>query len=184
MGESDGRGNGEIRSMLVVDDDELLLRSFGIRLRQLQIAPYTTTNRATALRLARTHGPEVALVDLQLGADDGLTLLRELRDLRPEMAVILMTGYGSVALAVEAMRLGAADVLEKPFTFEELVYRLAPSRAPLLPELRTPSADRALWEHVHRVLHDCGGNKSEAARRLQKPRSWLKRQLQRRAPKT
>jgi two-component system, response regulator RegA len=176
MGES-------IESVLVADDDELLLSAFRSYLRGRGIAVHTATNRAEALTLARRHQPQVAFVDLQLGFDSGLDLVRDLQETLPKTRVFLITGYGSVRSAVDAMRLGAVDVLTKPFHVSEVLKQLDPSWQAEVPgRVETPSAEQALWEHVHRVLQDCGGNKSEASRRLKKPRSWLRRFLSKPAP--
>lgn len=172
-----------IESVLVADDDELLLSAFRSYLRGRSITVHTATNRAEALTLARRHQPQVAFVDLQLGFDSGLDLVRDLQETLPKMRVFLITGYGSVRSAVDAMRLGAVDVLTKPFHVSEVLKQLDPSWQPDNPvRVETPSAEQALWEHVHRVLQDCGGNKSEASRRLKKPRSWLRRFLSKPAP--
>ncbi|MDB4955786.1 MAG: hypothetical protein JWO36_3355 [Myxococcales bacterium] len=174
----------QIRSVLVADDDELLLRSFQRLSPSTGIIAHTATNRESALCLAREHRPQLAIVDLQLGADNGLDLLRDLRVVNPTMLLVLLTGYSSVQTAVAAMRLGAFDVVPKPCSLKEIMQRLGGNSQGSAPvPLETPSLERAVWEHVHRVLADCGGNKSEAARRLNKPRSWLRRALSRRAPK-
>ncbi len=174
----------QIESVLVVDDDELTLSAFRSYLPRKGIQVHTATSRAAALALARAHHPQVAFVDLQLGFDNGLDLLGELTRELPNMRAILMTGYGSVRSAVAAMRLGAVDVLTKPFTVAEVVKQLDPDWRPERDaRIETPTAEQALWEHVQRVLADCGGNKSEAARRLKKPRSWLRRFLAKAPPK-
>lgn len=171
----------EIRCVLVADDDEALLKSFESSLPRKGITAYTATSREAALELARVHKPQAALVDLHLGFDNGLDLLRDLVSEDPTMRVIVLSGYASVRATVDAMRLGAADVLSKPCTMAEIFDSISGARAS--GELSdTPSAERVLWEHVHRVLADCGGNKSEASRRLRKPRTWLRRFLARRPP--
>jgi two-component system, response regulator RegA len=181
MGEECRRAIG---SLLIVDDDERLLGAFRRSLPQWGITPFVASSRTDALDIARDHQPDAALVDLHLGSDNGLELLRDLRREHPNMLVAILSGYSSTSSTVEAMRLGAHDVIPKPIAFVDIVRRLDASRSVSegTPEITTPSADRALWEHVHRVLADCGGNKSEAARRLNKPRSWLHRFLASRAP--
>ncbi|MFT3697713.1 MAG: response regulator [Kofleriaceae bacterium] len=171
----------EIQKVLVVDDDAVLLRAFRLALGQM-IAESTlvATCCADALLLARQHRPQLAIVDLQLGLESGLDLLRELREQHPKMTIVIMSAYGSVDVAVRAIKFGANDFLEKPVTPREIMMRLRTNT--IETRVETPSADRALWEHVHRVLGDCEGNKSEAARRLRRPRSWLRRFLSRTAP--
>lgn len=171
-----------IRSVLVVDDDEALLAAFSGALVRHKFEAYTATEHCNALVLARKHRPEAAFIDLQLGTDNGLELLRDLLHFDPKIRAFLITGYGSVSAATQAMRIGAIDVLTKPCTTDELITCLAPEWKPAMRAVHTPSAERALWEHVQRVLRDCDGNKSEAARRLKKPRSWINRLLSRPAP--
>jgi two-component system response regulator RegA len=170
-----------IERVLVVDDDVGVLRSFQFALQRMQLNPLTTTEYEMGLQLARVHSPQVAIIDFHLGKDSGLELVRSLRTEHQDLVLVLLTGYGSVDLAVRAVKAGANDVVEKPITPREIMSRL---RAVEELVFDTPSADRALWEHVHRVLGDCDGNKSETARRLQRPRSWLRRFLSRAAPKT
>ena len=133
-----------------------------------------------ALALARERSFELVVVDFQLREESGLQLIRTMRTELPTSMLVLMTGYGSMEVAVHAIRAGANEVVQKPITAGEIVQRLG-SDSPI--PIQTPSADRALWEHVTRVLSDCKGNKSETARRLRKPRSWLQRFLARTAPR-
>lgn len=173
-----------IRSLLVADDDAVLLKAFSSSLSRLGISPYTAPDRAGAMRLARKHRPDAAIVDLQLGCDNGLELLRDLKAEHAALRVVLLSGHASLPVAVDAMKLGAFHVLQKPCTLRQILRHLDSSDpAESTRVVDTLSAERALWEHMHQVLAECGGNKSEAARRLKKPRSWLHRQLSRPAPK-
>jgi ActR/RegA family two-component response regulator len=170
-----------IERVLVVDDDESLLRAFRLSLEHgLRLTTFTASTAQAALRLAHEHRPHLVIVDLHLGTGSGLDLLKELRADHPGIALVMITAYGSVELAVRAVKAGADEVVEKPVTPREILARL--QGAPAALEIDTPSADRALWEHVSRVLADCSGNKSETARRLRRPRSWLRRFLARTAP--
>jgi two-component system, response regulator RegA len=171
-----------IERVLVVDDDDVVLRAFRISLERMQVDVFTATGRENGLRLARKHRPQLAIIDFQLGKDSGLELVRLLRSEHEQLVLVMISGYGSVELAVRAIKAGANEVVEKPVTPREILSRLRSSNVEL--PVETPSADRALWEHVHRVLADCNGNKSEAARRLRRPRSWLNRFLSRAAPPT
>lgn len=171
-----------VRSVLVADDDELLLVTLARSLRGRGIEVHAATNRAAASQLARVHRPDAALVDLQLGRDNGLDLLRDLREFDPNIQLIVITGHSTPSNTVAALRAGALDLVPKPFSVTEILQRVrAEAAGPV--EIETPSLDRVVYEHVHRVLAACGGNQSEAARRLQKPRSWLRRFLKRPAPK-
>jgi len=170
-----------IQRVLVADDDIVLLRTLGLALRRTgNVTTVTATTRKTAMELARQHRPQLAIVDLQLGDDSGLDLVRDLRSEVPDIVLVMVTAYGSMEVAVRAIKAGANEVMGKPVTAREILARINGGVADLM--IETPSADRALWEHVHRVLADCSGNKSEAARRLRRPRSWLRRFLARVAP--
>jgi two-component system response regulator RegA len=173
------------RSVLVADDDVLLLAALARSMRGRGIDVYTATSRALALDLARLHRPDWALVDLQLGHDNGLDLLRDLRAFDQAIQLILITGHSTVSNTVEAMRAGARDVVPKPFTVTEIFEHVRPAMVEGQPRhqidqqidhqiddlIETASVDRVIYEHVHRVLVACAGNQSEAARQLQKPRS-------------
>ena len=169
-----------VRRVLIVDDDVVVLRGFRRAFEHLVCEVETATSVATALSLARERPSELCVVDFQLGGQSGLELIRTLRTEFPASILVLMTGYGSMQIAAQAIRGGANEVVAKPVTAREIVGRIG-GESPV--PIETPSVDRALWEHVTRVLGDCNGNKSETARRLRKPRSWLQRFLARSAPR-
>ena len=171
--------SARFRKILVVDDDEQLRTALQRNLKRDRDV-YTAGNTADALALAVLHEPGLALVDLQLGLENGIDLVRELRSQFVEMKIVVMTGFGSIDTTVAAMRAGADDVIAKPFTSAELLRRAG--GAPTSPELDTPSLERAQWEHVSRVLAACGGNKSLAAKKLRMHRSRLRRILSKGAP--
>jgi len=174
--------------LLLVDDDEVfrtrLARAFTRRGYDVRAA----ADADEALALARAESPELAVVDLRMPGRSGLELLRDLRALDPTTRVVVLTGYGSIATAVEAMRLGATHYVPKPADVDEILLAFARAEAPpLSPDAETvgfpaPSLARAEWEHINRVLSDCGGNISEAARRLGIHRRSLQRKLQRYPP--
>lgn len=170
-----------IRTVLIADDNEEVLRSFR-NVVQRHAEVLLCTNRATALELARRHPVDLAIIDLVLGTDDGLEVIAELRLLRPDAHLVLISGYGSVEVAVQAMKGGADDVIQKPVTFGEIIARLDARTSHADSECVTPSLERAQYEHVHRVLADSGNNKSLAARRLRIPRSRLRRLAAKPAP--
>jgi two-component system response regulator RegA len=167
------------RKILIVDDDATL-RDALLRVLRKGREVHVAGDAIEAMRIARAHPPQLALVDLQLGAESGIELVRQLRGAFPDVTIVLMTGYGSIDTAVLAMRAGADDVIGKPFTTAELMRRAG--GAPTSPEIETPSLERALWEHCARVLAACGGNKSLAAKKLRMHRSRLRRILAKGAP--
>jgi two-component system response regulator RegA len=168
--------------MLVVDDDQ----TFRTRLtRALSIRGYETfdaPNVEEAMQVARQVAPQRAVIDLRMPGASGLTLVSELVSLNPDIEAIVLTGYGSIATAVEAMRRGALDYLQKPCDAEQILAAFERGREHLNeadpPEDEpVPTLARVEWEHIQRVLSDCGGNISEAARRLKMHRRSLQRKL-------
>jgi two-component system response regulator RegA len=134
------------------------------------------------MALARADCPEMAVVDLRMPGRSGLELIRDLKALDAETKVVVLTGYGSIATALEAVRLGARHYLTKPVDADELLAafdRAQPSPASP-PVVECPSLARVEWEHINRVLADCGGNVSQAARVLGIHRRSLQRKLQKR----
>ena len=169
--------------MLVIDDDEafcqVLSRSLERHGLQVQIAH----TAASALRLAAAFQPEQILLDLKLGADNGLQLIEHLRGHCPAARIVLATGYASIATAVEAVRRGAFNYLPKPFDLPTLLraFDVAPEALPTeaLPVLPA-TLRRQGWEHLQRVLSDNDGNISAAARVLGIDRRTLQRRLAKR----
>ena len=134
---------------------------------------------AEAMTIAREELPELVLLDLRIGADSGLDLIPGLTELDPATRIVVLTGYGSVATAVEAVRRGALHYLTKPADADEILAafdRGSATSDPVVP-LQPMSLDRVEWEHINRVLVDCGGNISEAARVLGIHRRSLQRKL-------
>jgi two-component system, response regulator RegA len=172
----------DARTVLVVDDDERFAGTLATALGRRGYAAYVAHDAATALAAARTTEPEAAVVDLKLGADDGLTLIEPLRRAHPQMRIIVLTGYASIATAVKAIKLGADDYLAKPVTaaavaavLERGARSATDGRAdgPLEPM----SPRRLEWEHIQRVLAEHDGNISATARTLRMHRRTLQRKL-------
>jgi two-component system response regulator RegA len=167
----------ESRTLLIVDDDEpfrsRLMRAF--RDRGFDVSGAGSVDEA--LDTARVDTPELALVDLRLPGKSGLELVRALRDLDATTTIVVLTGYGSIATAVESVKLGATSYLTKPVDADQIVAafdgtvpaeRVRPTAQPLA---------RVEWEHIQRVLADCDGNLSQAARVLGIHRRSLQRKL-------
>lgn len=175
--------------ILIVDDNvpfrERLARAF----RERGFTALTAANYSEALHAASEHAPELAVVDLRMPGPSGLTLVRDLKELYPGMQVLVLSGFGSISTAVDAVHLGAVNFLPKPADADDILAAfergrkvLDPVEVPSEAPCETPSLARAEWEHIHRVMADCGGNVSEAARRLGIHRRSLQRKLRKRAP--
>lgn len=171
---------------LLVDDDALYLRTLQRSLARRQITTEVATDVAGALALARQRPPDFVLLDLKLGNESGLSLIQPLRALRADMRILLVTGYASIATAVEAIKLGADDYLPKPATLAVILRAVGVEEVPAepacdaaaveLPEAMTPIS-RLEWEHIQQALHETGGNISAAARLLGMHRRTLQRKL-------
>lgn len=166
--------------LLVVDDDtnyrERLVRAFAGRGHDVRGA----ADGAAGIALARSFVPERVVLDLKMPLANGLAVLRELLAELPDLQVIILTGYGSIATALEAVRLGAIDYLTKPADADQILSAFERPGGAVTPESPTPEVptlDRVEWEHIQRVLTECGGNISEAARRLGLHRRTLQRKL-------
>ena len=179
-------GVSERPSLLVVDDDDVLRERLVRAFRDRGYDAVGVPDGDRALALAAADPPEFALVDLRMPGRPGLDVVRELIALDPATQVVVLTGYGSIATAVEAIRIGAKHYLTKPADADEILRALqgetaAPARrrsgAAPSGELETPSLARTEWEHIQRVLADVNGNVSEAARRLGLHRRSLQRKL-------
>ncbi len=170
-------------SILLVDDDEVLRERLAQAIRARGFEVRTAGSAEEALREVTRESPEMAVLDLKMPGMSGLDLLKELRTQDPSTRVLMLTGYGSIATAVQAVREGAVGYLPKPADADEILAALAgkDTSAPAKPG-ETPSLARAEWEHIQRVLTDCGGNISEAARRLGIHRRSLQRKLHKYPP--
>jgi two-component system response regulator RegA len=162
-------------SILVVDDDETfrarLVRAFADR----GLVAKGAASRDEAVAAARAESPELAVVDLRMPGGSGLEVLRALKEIDATTKVVLLTGYGSIANTVEAMKLGATNYLQKPADADEILAAFSPNGGAA--RASTPSLARVEWEHMQRVLADAGGSVSEAARRLGMHRRSLQRKL-------
>ncbi|HSA80768.1 MAG TPA: ActR/PrrA/RegA family redox response regulator transcription factor [Geminicoccaceae bacterium] len=179
-----GAGPGAGRSLLLVDDDAPLRRSLARALERRGFHVLAAEGLAEARDHAQAHRPEFAVLDMRLTEGSGLDLVRTLRELRPEVRIVIVTGYGNIATAVAAIKAGAADYLAKPVDADDVVNALLRSGQGLPPPRDNPmSADRVRWEHIQRVFEQCNRNVSETARRLNMHRRTLQRILNKRAPR-
>jgi two-component system response regulator RegA len=169
-------------TLLLVDDDEVLRERLGRALGQRGFEVTLARNGEEAIAAARRDAPEYAVVDLRMPGLSGIEVLDELRAIDPATRVLMLTGYGSIATAVEATRRGAVGYLSKPADADEVVAALTGRGGEGAAGIDTPTLARAEWEHIQRVLVDCGGNVSETARRLGIHRRSLQRKLHKYPP--
>jgi two-component system response regulator RegA len=169
----------EPRRLLVVEDDDALRQRLARAFRDRGFTVDEAADEAAARAAVAARVPDLALVDLRLGRDSGLRVVASLAALPRAPVVVVLTGYGSIATALEAVRLGAAHYLTKPADVDQLVaaFDPAPGQGPEPAPGAVPSLARVEWEHINRVLTDCGGNISQAARALGIDRRSLQRKL-------
>lgn len=166
---------------LLVDDDPVFLRTLQRSLARRDVMAEAASSAPEALEMARRHAPDFAVLDLRLAGDSGLDLIRPLRDVREDMRILLLTGYASIATAVEAIKRGADDYLIKPVTVDMILRALSESApAEPGPELAMTPLSRLEWEHIQQALKETGGNISAAARLLGMHRRSLQRKLAKR----
>lgn len=178
------------KSLLLVDDDELLRERMGRALTARGLAVRTAASGDEALQLARQQPPDLAVLDLKMPGLTGLQTLRELKAIAPDVHAVILTGYGSIANAVEAVHQGAENYVTKPADADQVLEALHRSgtlsdeEAPPTGEaaIHTPSLAEAEWNHIQQVLADCGGNITRTAERLGIPRRTLQRKLKKLAP--
>ena len=179
-----GDGIGPDRSLLIVDDDGPFLRRLARAMEARGFAVDTAESTAEGIAKAGAKTPKYAVVDLRLGDGSGLDVIAAIRERRVDTRIIMLTGYGNIATAVTAVKLGAVDYLAKPADADDIFAALTqkPGEKAELPE-NPMSADRVRWEHIQRVYEMCERNVSETARRLNMHRRTLQRILAKRAPK-
>jgi len=178
--ESANRGSApDCPRLLLVDDDEVFCQVLGEALARRGFQVSIAHDMAGAMHLARRDDPEYAVVDLRIGSDSGLELVKQLADMEERVRIVILTGFASVATAVEAIKLGAVHYLTKPADADEIVAALhmdqGDSSAPLAE--RPLSVKRLEWEHLQKVLLAHDGNISAAARALNMHRRTLQRKL-------
>lgn len=171
-------------SILLVDDEPLLRDRLAQAFRDRGYEVFVASGFDEAVEIVREQSPDLAVLDLKMPGRSGLELLKEIKRMDPSIRALILTGYGSIATTIEAMKRGAAYYLPKPADAEDIIAAFARASEDEEPpaELDTPSLARVEWEHIHRVLADSNQNVSEAARRLGIPRRSLQRKLRRLAP--
>ncbi len=175
---------GPDKTLLLVDDDEPFLRRLAKAMEKRGFEVETAGSVAAGRAISTARPPAYAVVDLRLEDGNGLDVVEVLRLKRPNCRVVVLTGYGAIATAVAAVKIGAIDYLSKPADATDVMNALLAKDDNLPPPPENPmSADRVRWEHIQRVYELCDRNVSETARRLNMHRRTLQRILAKRSPR-
>ena len=171
-------------SLLLVDDDEPFLRRLERAMEKRGFAVEAAQSVAEGIARVSARPSAYAVVDLRLEDGNGLDVVERLRERRPDARIVVLTGYGAIATAVAAVKIGATDYLSKPADANDITNALLSKGDALPPPPENPmSADRVRWEHIQRVYELCDRNVSETARRLSMHRRTLQRILAKRSPR-
>lgn len=175
---------GADRSLLLVDDDLPFLTRLARAMEKRGFQPETAETVAAGKVIVQNQAPAYAVIDLRLEDGNGLEVVEALREKRPDARIVVLTGYGAIATAVAAVKMGATDYLSKPADANDITNALLAKGEMLPPPPENPmSADRVRWEHIQRVYELCDRNVSETARRLNMHRRTLQRILAKRSPR-
>jgi len=172
------------RTLLIVEDDRLFLQRLARAMETRGFSVRTAETVSEGLQLVEAAAPAFAVVDMRLGDGNGLDVVAAIREKREDSRTIILTGYGNIATAVTAVKLGAVDYLSKPADADDIFAALTRTSGERAAPPENPmSADRVRWEHIQRVYEMCERNVSETARRLNMHRRTLQRILAKRAPR-
>ena len=178
---------GQESSILLVDDSVILRDRLAeaFQERGFRVAVAGTCDEA--VEVFRKDPTELAVVDLRMPGRPGVSLIADLKQIRPDVQILILSGFGSIATAIDAVKLGAVNFLPKPADVDDILSAFKRGGSEIdMPEtddqIPVPTLAQAEWEHIHRVLADCNNNISEAARRLGIHRRSLQRKLRKRAP--
>jgi two-component system response regulator RegA len=169
-------------SILVVDDDEVLRTRLKMAFERRGLSVFCADGFDGAVLILNQVKPNLAVIDLKVPGKSGIELLIELRKLSPHTKAVILTGYGSISNAVDAIKLGAVNYVPKPADADQLLAAFEVEPQTNLPQLAPPSLAQSQWEHIQRVLSECGGNITEAAQILDIPRRTLQRKLKKMLP--
>ena len=184
MAERDLQEIGADASLLIVDDDEPFLKRLARAMEKRGFEVETAGSVAGGKAIATARPPAYAVIDLRLEDGNGLDVVEVLRERRPDSRIVVLTGYGAIATAVAAVKIGATDYLSKPADANDVMAALLAQGDELPPPPDNPmAADRVRWEHIQRVYELCDRNVSETARRLNMHRRTLQRILAKRSPR-
>ena len=170
-----------MKTILLVDDEEHFRDRLARALTRREYKVLQAANYEEGIKIIKNQKPEMAVVDLRMPGPSGLELVKSAMEIDPDLKIVVLTGYGSIATATEAIRLGAINYLPKPADTDEILAAFSRDQEeaaiPAPADIDTPSLGRVEWEHINRVLTDCGGNISAAAKRLNIHRRTLQRKL-------
>jgi len=172
------------KSLLIVDDDQPLRDRLSRAMEKKGFKVLQADSVKQGISQAKNSPPAFAVVDLRLGDGSGLEVIKEIRKLKKDSKIIMLTGYGNIPTTVAAVKAGAIDYIPKPADADDVESALLASpETKARPPENPMSADRVKWEHIHRVFELCNRNVSETARRLKMHRRTLQRILSKRSPK-
>ena len=172
------------KSLLIVDDDNPLRDRLARAMEKKGFKVTQADSVKQGINKAKNAAPAFAVVDLRLGDGNGLEVIKEIRRVKSDSRVVMLTGYGNIPTAVAAVKAGAIDYIPKPADADDVENALlALPESKAIPPENPMSADRVKWEHIHRIFELCNRNVSETARRLKMHRRTLQRILSKRSPK-
>ncbi len=177
----------EFQSILLVDDSFVLRDRLAEAFQERGFRVLVAGTCDEAIEVFKADPTDLAVVDLRMPGRTGLTVIADLKAIRQDVQVLILSGFGSIATAIDAIRLGAVNFLPKPADADDILsaFKRGGSEVQIAEkdeEIPVPTLAQAEWEHIHRILADCGNNISEAARRLGIHRRSLQRKLRKRAP--
>ena len=177
----------EFKSILLVDDSFVLRDRLAMAFEERGFRVLIAGTCNEAVEVFRADPTDLAVVDLRMPGRTGLTVIADLKAIRPDVQVLILSGFGSIATAIDSIRLGAVNFLPKPADADDILnaFKRGGSEVQVVEndeQISAPTLAQAEWEHIHRILADCSNNISEAARRLGIHRRSLQRKLRKRAP--
>ena len=177
----------EFQSILLVDDSFVLRDRLAEAFQERGFRVLVAGTCDEAVEVFKADPTDLAVVDLRMPGRTGLTVISDLKAIRPNVQVLILSGFGSIATAIDAIRLGAVNFLPKPADADDILsaFKRGGTEVQIVEndeQIPVPTLAQAEWEHIHRILADCSNNISEAARRLGIHRRSLQRKLRKRAP--
>jgi two-component system response regulator RegA len=169
-----------VHRIVVCEDDDAFRRRLVRGLRDREFVVYEAATAEELLEVAAEYTPQAAVIDLRMPGKGGLWGVQELVKVDPEIEIVVLTGFGSITTALDAVRLGAVNYLTKPTSIEELLSAFEPKQSQWEEPVKIPPLEQVQTEYINRVLAECGGNISRAARALGLHRRSLQRMLQNR----